>query len=324
MGKDRQYTINGVTRYLSDWCKQYGQDFKLIYNRLRNGRVENLEEYLTENRKRDKRRLYYHCGKFKSIHQIAKEEGINYLTLKNNIKRMGYNKALLADYGPKLYSVNGKLMTVKQLSEAYDVKYHTLLDRLKKGWNLKDALTTKIEYAEIGLEKDKDFKQYKDTGYYVSKRGEVFNSKTRKFLRATGEFTDGILIVGLSIDGITKGYMLKNLVAELFIENPNNYISIGYRDGDKSNCSVENLFWGPSKVVRKNNSRKKPVVLISKNKGVIIRKFDSYQDACKYFNVTENTIIKYIRNKKVLNDKFLLVRKKDYNKYLEPDFFKGR
>jgi len=40
----------------------------------------------------------------------------------------------------KRYRHKGKLMTIPQLAEMYDINYWTLYTRLKKGWKLQDAL----------------------------------------------------------------------------------------------------------------------------------------------------------------------------------------
>ena len=41
----------------------------------------------------------------------------------------------------KRYSHKGKLMTIPQLAEMYDIKYLTLYARLKRGWKLQEALS---------------------------------------------------------------------------------------------------------------------------------------------------------------------------------------
>lgn len=43
--------------------------------------------------------------------------------------------------------------------------------------------------------------------------------------------------------GKRKTYYLHRLVADAFINNPNNYTTVNHIDGDKSNASIENLEW---------------------------------------------------------------------------------
>lgn len=54
-------------------------------------------------------------------------------------KEQGRNKASV-----KRYKYKGKLLTVPQLAELHGLKYGTLRERLKRGWGLKEALSTKL------------------------------------------------------------------------------------------------------------------------------------------------------------------------------------
>lgn len=51
--------------------------------------------------------------------------------------------------------------------------------------------------------------------------------------------------------GERKGYLIHRLVAIHFIANPNNLPEVNHLDGDKSNCSIDNLEWA----TRKENMR---------------------------------------------------------------------
>ena len=52
---------------------------------------------------------------------------------------------------------------------------------------------------------------------------------------------DGHLRVTLCDKGVSKKYMVHRLVAENFLENPNNYPVINHKDEDPSNNNVDNL-----------------------------------------------------------------------------------
>ena len=91
-------------------------------------------------------------------------------------------------------------------------------------------------------------------------------------------------------------------MAELFIDNPENYKSIGHKDGVLKNCQADNLYWGPIEDIRKNNfAKNNPILMLNKSKDSLIRKFECYEQAAKYFNMSIGTIKKYIREKKVVN-----------------------
>lgn len=99
--------------------------------------------------------------------------------------------------------------------------------------------------------------------YEVSNTGKV---RTTNYNR-TGETKEvtpyvhpgkGYVEVSLCIDGKIKRISMHKLVAEHFIDNPNKYRNVMHRDNDKSNNTVENLFWSDS---RDNMKRSKPATV---------------------------------------------------------------
>lgn len=59
------------------------------------------------------------------------------------------------------------------------------------------------------------------------------------------QFVDGNgdLYVWLWKNNIPSKKYIKNLVAEAFINNPNGYTNVGFRDGNNKNCHADNLYW---------------------------------------------------------------------------------
>lgn len=53
----------------------------------------------------------------------------------------------------------------------------------------------------------------------------------------------GYLRVRLSEDGKRTDFRVHRLVAEAFIQNPDNKTDVGFKELDKSNVSAENLYW---------------------------------------------------------------------------------
>ena len=80
--------------------------------------------------------------------------------------------------------------------------------------------------------------------YQISTHGNVKSlrfGKERILKPATNK--KGYLRVILSKQGKLKGYLIHRLVAEAFIDNPNNYQQVNHRDEDKANNYIENLEW---------------------------------------------------------------------------------
>lgn len=92
----------------------------------------------------------------------------------------------------------------------------------------------------------KDIKGYENL-YQISNLGNVkslgnggSNASKEKFLKLTKD-TCGYLQVGLCKQGKRKMCRVHRLVAENFIDNPNNYPMINHKDENKTNNNVENL-----------------------------------------------------------------------------------
>jgi hypothetical protein len=98
----------------------------------------------------------------------------------------------------------------------------------------------------------KDIKGYEGL-YAVNEKGEIKALErkvkkgdcwvTKKECLKSFNLHRGYLKVVLSKDGKAKTYRVHRIVAEAFIENPNNYTEVNHIDEDKTNNCVENLEW---------------------------------------------------------------------------------
>ncbi len=84
--------------------------------------------------------------------------------------------------------------------------------------------------------------------YEVSNYGNVRSLKFGKikYLKPADD-GNGYYFVNLSKNGIVKNFKIHRLVANAFIDNPNNYPQINHIDEDKTNNKASNLEWCNSK-----------------------------------------------------------------------------
>ena len=78
-------------------------------------------------------------------------------------------------------------------------------------------------------------------GYFVDEDGNVFNGKLHKLKPCVNEF--GYLRLQLYSNGTRKNVTIHRIVAETFLDNPNNYKEVNHKDENKTNNSVSNLEW---------------------------------------------------------------------------------
>lgn len=78
----------------------------------------------------------------------------------------------------------------------------------------------------------------------VNKKG--YRERVRK-LSPTSNGKGGYLIVGLMKGGRRKNHYVHRMVAEAFIENPNNYPQVNHIDYDRKNNNAKNLEWCTSR-----------------------------------------------------------------------------
>ena len=78
--------------------------------------------------------------------------------------------------------------------------------------------------------------------YYIDENGNVYNDSTQSILKGSiGE--NGYKYYRLSKNNRKKMFYAHRLVAEYFLENPNNLPVVNHKDGNKLNNNVNNLEW---------------------------------------------------------------------------------
>ena len=87
-------------------------------------------------------KYYMYNGEMMTITEIAKIININPRTLKNRIKRMGFEKAISQPLRvrKKFYTYNNQTHSIKEWAELYNINENTLESRLNNGKTIEKAL----------------------------------------------------------------------------------------------------------------------------------------------------------------------------------------
>jgi len=89
----------------------------------------------------------------------------------------------------------------------------------------------------------KDIKDYEGI-YQVSNLGNIKSFyKAKENIKKPTLSNKGYLRVALSKNKKSKKFAIHRLVAKTFLPNPNNYLDVNHKDGNKLNNCVDNLEW---------------------------------------------------------------------------------
>ena len=100
----------------------------------------------------------------------------------------------------------------------------------------------------------KELKYENFKGYFITEKGEIYSNKKGKltklkpFLDTKGKY---LMIRLQSAQGKRKGFLMHRLVAEHFLENPNNLRDVHHKNNNPKDNNVSNLEW----ITHANNSK---------------------------------------------------------------------
>lgn len=149
----------------------------------------------------------------------------------------------------------------------------------------------------------KDIEGYPD--YMVSNMGRIKSLKfgKEKILK-NRKNCRGYLQVTLLKNGIEKSYKVHRLVAETFLDNPNNLSEVNHIDEDKTNNCVSNLEFCTaeynsnygSRNERISKSLSKPVIQFSLD-GKFIKKWKCVMDVQRELGIDNGSVSKCCKGK---------------------------
>lgn len=106
--------------------------------------------------------------------------------------------------------------------------------------------------------------------------------------------------VRLSKDGKVKIYLIHKLVAEAFLDNPNNYPCVNHKDENKLNNNVNNLEWCTQKYNcnygKRNNCLRKRIGQYDLQEN-LIREWQGMRVASRELNICYSSIYKCCKGK---------------------------
>ena len=159
----------------------------------------------------------------------------------------------------------------------------------------------------------RDVKGYEGR-YMVSNLGRVkslnYSNTGKEGILNARDNGKGYLRVKLWKDGKNKNCRINRLVAQAFLENPQNLPEVNHKDEDKTNNCVENLEWcsrsynitynGRAKKVGEKNTNNpkisKPVFSVNKESGLIMY-WESIMEAERCTGINNGNIIKCCKGK---------------------------
>ena len=158
----------------------------------------------------------------------------------------------------------------------------------------------------------KDIEGYEGM-YQVSNMGNVkslnYNNTGKEGILKPWKNKDGYLQVQLYQDRKRKMYLVHQLVATAFCENPMGFTVVNHKDENKQNNCMENLEWcsvlynntynGRAKKIGKKVAEKlsKPVIAIDKRTGLIVE-FLSIQEASRQTAISQGHICECCQGKR--------------------------
>lgn len=141
----------------------------------------------------------------------------------------------------------------------------------------------------------------------VREGGKTGTVITKDMILKTRKDEKGYVRVFLNEDGKTRWLPVHRLVAQAFIQNPENKPQVNHIDGDKTNNHASNLEWctnsenqkhayriGLNYVTGRAGRKKVPVVMVDAETGRTLGRYESLNDASRQTGIVAQNIRKVI------------------------------
>ena len=125
--------------------------------------------------------------------------------------------------------INGKVILIGINDKEYNIPVQKLIDST---------------FCDLDLTKFDKVKNH--DGYYINKNGSLYNEKSKRFVSTT--IKNGYMRYNVD----WKRRLVHEVLADQYIQNPNNYETIDHIDCNKLSNSISNLEW----VTREENKKR--------------------------------------------------------------------
>lgn len=154
----------------------------------------------------------------------------------------------------------------------------------------------------------KNIENYKDI-YSVSTNGDIYSHSWKRIM--VGKINkNGYRQIILCSNNKRKTKLVHRIVAETFIENPNNYPCVNHINGDKQDNRVENLEWcnyshntkeayrlGLEKIYKGSDNKRSIKINQYDLNGNLINTFNGIKEAGRILNICPGHISKCCKGK---------------------------
>lgn len=146
--------------------------------------------------------------------------------------------------------------------------------------------------------------------YLIYSNGAIYDTKYNKYICKWIDNVGYYQCILKDESGKKHYKRVHRLVANTFIENPNNLPQVNHKDGNKLNNKVDNLEWcsnrentqhGYDNGLYRYKSRCHAINVYKKN-GEYIKTFKSIRSMCKELNINRKTVTMILKGDKLTNN----------------------